>query len=40
MYNQELKEQFVSAYSKNESKRRSLYNIFEALGKYEERRGA
>ncbi len=37
MYNQELKEQFVSAYSKNESKRRSLYNIFEALGKYEEK---
>ena len=37
MYNQELKEQFVSAYSKNESKRKSLYNIFEAVGKYEEK---
>lgn len=37
MYNHELKEQFASAYSKNESKRKSLYSIFEALGKYEEK---
>lgn len=37
MYNQELKEQFVAAYSKDESKRKSLYSIFEVLGKYEEK---
>ena len=36
-YNQELKEQFASAYSKSKSKRKSLYNIFESLGKYEEK---
>lgn len=35
MYNAELKERFVSAYSKDESKRKSLYVMFEALGKCE-----
>ena len=37
MYNQKLKEQFASAYSNSESKRKSLYNIFESLAKYEEK---
>jgi len=39
MYNAELKEQFVAAYSKDESKRKTLYVMFEALGKCETKIG-
>lgn len=39
MYNAELKERFVSAYSKDESKREPLYVMFEALGKCETKMG-
>lgn len=39
MYNQELKEQFVSEHSKNEGKREVLHTLFGALGKHEERLG-
>lgn len=39
MYNQELKEQFVSEHSKDEGKREVLHTLFGALGKHEERLG-
>lgn len=39
MYNAELKERFVSAYSKDESKRKILYTMFGALEKCEEKLG-
>lgn len=39
MYNQELKEQFVSEYSKTEGSREMLHTLFGALGKHEERLG-
>lgn len=35
MYNAELKERFVSEYSKDESKRKALYTLFGAIEKYE-----
>lgn len=39
MYNAELKERFVSEYSKSESNRRVLSNAFGAIGKWEEKFG-
>lgn len=39
MYNQPLKERFVSEFSKTESMRTSLHVMFEAIGKHEEKYG-
>ena len=39
MYNEQVKEWFVSEYSKTESMRNSLHVMFEAVGKYEEEYG-